>query len=505
MPALNHVTYWDQDHWRRITAEEATELTHGHSVSVNEKFFWCSLCNHFVLFVGSNGKIAPYFRHSRGDEDKFCEDRAQRYEQSLKIVSKVQLPLKLVINNETMAFYIGFYCSQLERMSGVSYGKFTIKSESDRALSYGYDRLIGKGIEYLWVSSHPVNRYDITFEGDCPGAEHWARQIEGCLNGDIWFDSKTGKRLPKDADVTVGTEYLLLTDHMLNSNLDVAVSRICLKGRSSRFLYRIKANNYSHISATFFADLHARLTAKPVRMFAFWPLTTKRPYNVIYQDERVLFYCEGEDVRIYLTPMKESERRRGSGEKFLTEIKSNVDRMIVFAGRMTVLKHSLLNKGKLQERDLKKPQDYEAVIALPDGKPIEGEQINKRFKDDDCVITLAFDGRGEIVDHDLPIESFEIKAGTPTVKRLLWQSKLVLYVGEDRVRAFQYGPPRKLGCLEKEQDSFPKVIPLYDDRTRALTSASAKKLCRLSICDRTKIRQKVMSGTVPLKQRQYLK
>ena len=75
MPLTN---VWTQDQtgeWVRTTAA-AMDREYDHTVPVYSHTFRCYNCFQYVTFVKGNEYRISHFKHSRGEEDKDCEDRS---------------------------------------------------------------------------------------------------------------------------------------------------------------------------------------------------------------------------------------------------------------------------------------------------------------------------------------------------------------------------------------------------------------------------------------------
>lgn len=75
MPLTN---VWAQDQtgeWVRTTAA-AMDREYDYSVSVSSRTFRCYNCFQYVTFVKGTEYRISHFKHSRGEEDKDCEDRS---------------------------------------------------------------------------------------------------------------------------------------------------------------------------------------------------------------------------------------------------------------------------------------------------------------------------------------------------------------------------------------------------------------------------------------------
>lgn len=69
MASLTHVCMWSENGWKRITAEQASRLHPGGTVSAHSGLFMCELCGQYVLLT--DGAIKKrYFKHSRYEKSK---------------------------------------------------------------------------------------------------------------------------------------------------------------------------------------------------------------------------------------------------------------------------------------------------------------------------------------------------------------------------------------------------------------------------------------------------
>ena len=51
MASLTHVCMWSENGWKRITAEQASRLHPGGTVSAHSGLFMCELCGQYVLLT----------------------------------------------------------------------------------------------------------------------------------------------------------------------------------------------------------------------------------------------------------------------------------------------------------------------------------------------------------------------------------------------------------------------------------------------------------------------
>lgn len=107
-PALTHVSmkYGDSG-WKHVTAEEAEALFPKQSVPAGTRQFICECCGQYVSFT-KDGINVRHFKHSRGEEDKTCEERvARNAECEIVQYNTYDFPLRLALYDTDLNLSIG--------------------------------------------------------------------------------------------------------------------------------------------------------------------------------------------------------------------------------------------------------------------------------------------------------------------------------------------------------------------------------------------------------------
>ena len=107
-PALTHVSmkYGDSG-WKHVTAEEAEALFPKQSVPAGTRQFICECCGQDVSFT-KDGINVRHFKHSRGEEDKTCEERvARNAECEIVQYNTYDFPLRLALDDTDFNLSIG--------------------------------------------------------------------------------------------------------------------------------------------------------------------------------------------------------------------------------------------------------------------------------------------------------------------------------------------------------------------------------------------------------------
>ncbi len=107
--SLDNVYYWNEDAWKKITAEEFGKKHPDIKISAKDKYFWCEMCGQYVGLA--NGYFnKPHFIYSLAELKKDCEDRAQSFRYADWIKSSqptCELSIKICIENNDFHFKIG--------------------------------------------------------------------------------------------------------------------------------------------------------------------------------------------------------------------------------------------------------------------------------------------------------------------------------------------------------------------------------------------------------------
>lgn len=71
MASLTHVCMWSKNGWRHISAEEASKLHTGGTVSAHSGLFMCELCGQYVILTDGDIRVR-YFKHSAYEKAKIA-------------------------------------------------------------------------------------------------------------------------------------------------------------------------------------------------------------------------------------------------------------------------------------------------------------------------------------------------------------------------------------------------------------------------------------------------
>ena len=108
MASLTHVCMWSNNGWERITAEQATKLHPGGTVSAHSGLFMCELCGQYVSLTDGTVQTR-HFRHSAYEKSKNCPERifGTNYSSSYDAQDH-ELPIRIVdVSASSFRFEVG--------------------------------------------------------------------------------------------------------------------------------------------------------------------------------------------------------------------------------------------------------------------------------------------------------------------------------------------------------------------------------------------------------------
>ena len=412
MAALNHVCVWSNTGWKKITVEEILEENPYGGISAKSGLLMCELCGQYVT-LAKGPKIQPYFKHSRSEDDKSCEERTfgtgGRY-QSYDIRPH-ELPLRLNYTASSISLEVGLLSLPAEVRNKYPNNYIFIQPVGRSSLQFSFERLQNEQITYLNVGK-PATEYRIlTKFVDGEISKIWPKTIKGVDSRSTLFDARTGKKLPYDADVIVNREYFLLlgaSAHLTYNTKSISVQQIFSTAIDGWRLYRVKAYDLSESSAKFFLQYHARLTAKPVDVLSLWPACINTPYLIQYDSKCLFMYVQG-DATPYFFPSSATNQTwsdRDENIKLLS-ISGNIRQQLLSVGRSNALTYTYTRRQSVDRsasrpvviiRDLQSNVLNEEVYAvIPQGDAVE---VETRFdgvaiisKEEECIHQIFLHGR----------------------------------------------------------------------------------------------------------------
>lgn len=417
---LTHVCMWSGHGWKRVTAYDAAKMF-PYGISAYSGLFMCDICGQYVTLT--NGGIRdPYFKHSSEEKSKDCPERtfangtyATTFNEQIH-----SLPIKLTLRSgRSFEIALGFFSLPSDLIGKKDKHTIIIQGgNSSQKFQYSLERLNPNGITYLSVGEMPYETYKISCSFDTQKVQsYWPSIIQGISADGTLFDKETGKKLPEDADVSVGHTYYLITKrgYILDKPY-ISQKRVCTSSNgyfNAWYVYEIQASKYDESSARFFLELHARLTDHPVKLFPIWPEFIEYPYRVMHRKDVLYFYLEGEEVTSKAFPYAYIQKSDLSSEDtHILRIESNDRQQLVSAGRVKVLKYTYLWKDSL----LRPVGRKELCVVDDTGQQLSPGTYQHSPSNGQISFSCEIDGFVEVNDIDgFPINRYSFSAGQKTI------------------------------------------------------------------------------------------
>lgn len=157
-PALTHVSmkYGDSG-WKHVTAEEAEALFPKQSVPAGTRQFICECCGQYVSFT-KDGINVRHFKHSRGEEDKTCEERvARNAECEIVQYNTYDFPLRLALYDTDLNLSIGIPQCAIKTKDI----KVTVQGKREGGHDYTIKNEAASGLVWLDLNKDIANSYKI--------------------------------------------------------------------------------------------------------------------------------------------------------------------------------------------------------------------------------------------------------------------------------------------------------------------------------------------------------
>lgn len=408
--ALNHVCTWHKNGWKRITASEAAK-TARYGVSARSGLFMCELCGQYVVLTKA-GLRDPYFKHSKSEEDKNCEERSLSYNQvyygGRLSTEKRGLPIRIVSNGVRQHFEIGFprlgdLFNELPKNS-----KIQIISDNGQEFNYFFERLNRDSMTYFSVGNRMSREYTIRTTVDNKELSFFLPQRVKGISNETVFSAETGVVIPKGSDVYVNKEYYLLLDfgwleNQSSNHVHIEKIITTLRIPSYYHLYKVKALDFSEESAKFFLEFYCRLEEKPISFIPIWPITVKSPFHIYHNSDFLYGVMTGRAT--FQTYPKGYVFSSDLGDSQLLRIRCDGRKQIIALGRFSnVLNYSYLWREKLEFKDSNLAAD------ILDSQENSIDNLSEE-KVKEINYTPEYDGKFIVEKDGFLIESYALSSG----------------------------------------------------------------------------------------------
>ncbi len=311
MPSLTHVCMWSDNGWKPITAEQATKLHPGGTVSANSGLFMCELCGQYVILT--DGDIRKrYFKHSAYEKSKDCPERRLGAAYSFSYDSKEHdLPIRIRnVSSSSFRFEIGLHrvpTSYLYKDFCIKIKPKGIQETNNETYIYSKERLNSDRITYLPIGERPFEKYIISYHnGSNKLNEVWPLEIKGIDPEGTLFEKVSGQKLSYDADVEIGKEYYLLKRGYINKKSwrSIRIQLLVQKRieKENWVLYVVSASAFNEDAARFYLDFHCRLADHPVSLQLVWPLFVEGNYIIKHNQDSMYMLVDGNVAAVKTFP-----------------------------------------------------------------------------------------------------------------------------------------------------------------------------------------------------------
>lgn len=356
---LSRVCIWENGHWELITAEEA-HRRHPKGASANSGLFMCDYCGQYVT-LATGPVVKPYFRHSRGEDDKSCPERTFGDEVIReRFIKEKHLPLRLVLTEDyndklrIQRLEIGIIQIPDELLQANQTASISIYAYRNNKMlysrQYSIERLLPTGTTYFDAGIDAPDCFAIELRDASTDLRNYLPSMVSALTDSNLFDAYTGKMLPKDADVVVNRKYILITTGFIsNTN---AVHAVRILSPFNRKAYMIWAEKYSEEAARFFLEHHARLTDVPMKFTPIWPPVVRSQHIILHKGNYVYFFEQGYLTNEYTYPSTFIHRQPILMTPYVNLLKVGCSsrQQFISLGRSNVLKYEYLWQEELERK-----------------------------------------------------------------------------------------------------------------------------------------------------------
>lgn len=416
MASLTHVCIWSENGWRKITAIEAARMHPGGTVSGKSGLFMCELCGQYVILTDGD-KNVRHFRHKISEKSKDCPERtfgsavrmgynAREYELPIRVcnITKDQFDLELGL------LYVPQSILQRQEMQQVIIQPL---ESQDAPYRYSFERLSLKTLTYVYIGNIPAAKYKLTVSDEL--RSFWPEYVKGIDGSGSLFVKRTGKKLPDGADVEVGNDYLLISmkKYQLNSP-NIQIQKICERRvlKNTWYIYEVKATAFTEEVASFFLDLHCRLTESRCILNPVWPIYTKTPYVIQHNKDQLLMHIQGENGITERTfPMTTVEKFSCPVEnEKVVKIDCKGRQQLISVGRTRVLEYTYFWREMLNKTT---PKPVVEILDV-DGNVLSSGIRNELPKGKIICVNAQFDGTVIILEDGVVQEKRNLKARSKT-------------------------------------------------------------------------------------------
>lgn len=442
--ALTHVCVWDsQTGYRRVSAEEATEMYPYGTVSARSGHFVCELCAQNVCFTAP-GVNARHFRHDSAAQNKECEERQRAYSASISSLNNHPMPIRIHVTGNSFALQLGFF-SPSNGESRPRCKSIKIGGDAHQLFEYAYERIESSGITYLSVGEIPSQKYHLIYEQPSMQLhKFWPSSTPGVSAKGSFFDASTGKMLQIGAKASPGKSYYLLQRVPMYS-FEIPdgitmrkITEIRTPILTTWSLYKLDVNCFSERVARFFLKRSIFLTEKPTVFYPIWPPYVEDPYFLYHRNNELYFYMRGENAELKTFPITRTSvapLTSAIEEGKLYRIMATSKEQLLSLGNSGALGFSYLMKKEL-DLQAEKPS---ISVADSTGTFLGDETYNQLPKGKRLTVLAPFDGKAIVRKNGKIQYIYRISAGQNIeIDQITFGIQIEFYQGCDYIRTLNF-------------------------------------------------------------------
>ena len=405
---------WSDNGWKRITAEEATRLHPGGTVSAHSGLFMCELCGQYVILTDGDIRTR-YFKHSPSEKSKACPERTFGASYSISYGSgEHDLPIRITsISSSSFRFEIGLIRAPIGSLNKDFRIKIKPKGVSDACYVFTKERLNYDSITYLPIGERPFEKYTLSFQnGSDKLREFWPEEIKGIDSEGTLFEKTSGQKLSYDADVEIGKEYYLLKRGYIYGKScfsSMRIQEIMQKriGWETWILYEVSASAFDEDAARFYLDFHCRLTDYPVSLKPVWPLFVEGNYIVKHNQNSMYMLVEGNVAAVKTFPsVTVRQLNYNSSQPKLYEVFCSDRQQLISVGRTQALQYTYFWKESLDQVGL----HPEVLVTTLEGAEVDSGETEILPHDKTLCFKSTFDGELIIFNNNRIVDKRKISS-----------------------------------------------------------------------------------------------
>lgn len=348
MPLTNVWTRSIDGEWVRTTAREMDQM-YSYTVPADSHHFRCYSCHQYVTFVKGEDKVS-HFKHSRGYNDKDCEDRGFNAGVNSCTLGRniVEMPMRLTLDGSKVCVDIGFLPinqSELARCISVN-ATICISPSNGQSTVYCVDesRFIPNATTWLPIPQLSMSGMSIVITPTTIKPKVWSSIVTPIPSYGAIFDSSSEHRVTDKGDVSVGKKYYLLVKRgkrIYSSSEDIELVKLPINDVLWD-VYYIKALRFSDTASDFFFNnLRLRLTNHPVELSVIWPPVLEMDDVIETNYRNIMVVAKGEgDIAVYPEYNSSVASKKIHGDTKIINIRSTGPLQMVMSERYS---HTLKN------------------------------------------------------------------------------------------------------------------------------------------------------------------